>query len=201
MSHWATASPIACDAVCEMLIDQDDTWRLLATYWACPCKRNCGAPESCVHTSISCQLIGPMPLPSAFATASFTAKRPASRWMLPSHTSCSCGVKIRSRKRCPCRSMAVAMRSTSMRSIPDKINERAGNRDSWLRFTSAVGDRGYSSFRKMGRFPSATTSSQSLSPSVNTAATALILPPASVTTFFMASSVLPVLTTSSTKIT
>ena len=52
------------------------SWAILA---ACPCKVTFGCPVAKEVTSISCHLTGApiIPVPSAFATASFAATLPA----------------------------------------------------------------------------------------------------------------------------
>ena len=117
----ATAKPTACVWVCDKLIDQCVKPNSAAKALACPCNTNSGRLRPSHTTSTSTQRISPIPVPMALATASFTAKRPAKLVIRPSQYACSCGVKKRSRNRCPCRDIPRSIRATSIISTPDVI--------------------------------------------------------------------------------
>jgi hypothetical protein len=73
----ATATATACVSVSVILTDHRSNPSMLASFSAFPYKCSSGSPYGPRRTSISCQRTQPIPLPSAFETASLTAKRPA----------------------------------------------------------------------------------------------------------------------------
>ncbi len=75
-------------------------------------------PRALVRISISRQATAPTPVPSAFATASFAAKRAASDCGRSRVAVRSAGVKTRPRKRSPQRAINAATRAGSIASIP-----------------------------------------------------------------------------------
>jgi hypothetical protein len=95
--------PDCCDAItkaiarprsCETLIAQSTSRRSVANRWASPSRARAGAPTWPTATSISRNPTPCIsPVPRAFATASFTAQRVASRSTRPLASSCSRSVK------------------------------------------------------------------------------------------------------------
>src|SRR5215208_4874162 len=101
-----------------MLTDQFARPNSFALDSALPCNVNFGAFCSSPRISISFQETSPIPEPSAFATASFAAQRPARDSARFPQYSNSAGVKIRSSQALPCLEIAISMRSISIRSTP-----------------------------------------------------------------------------------